>query len=105
MENVIKQKEFYKIVEQTSHVKVFDWDSIKRKVDEYLTKNEIGGDKYKCTGVGTNLDYVEVKLSRIDSREIDEDFIEDEGWESFCEEMAEKLEVRLFTQPYWYSPK
>lgn len=91
----------------STKVRVYNFDAIKDEVTNYLKSNGIAGDKYICTDVLEESfpDVITVKLERLGEFSIDEDFDSDENWEAFCNDMAKKLEVRIFSEPYWYHPK
>lgn len=76
------------------------------KINEYLGKNLIAGEEYEAFDVRmAENDVVHVILERKGEYLIDEDFSKDDQWEAFCNDMASKLDVRLFTVPWWCSPK
>ncbi len=108
---LLRESEYIKVYSVEVERKEIDFDQVLKSVSEYLSKNEISGDKYEVTGFNEKRsDSVEIELKRLgddlyNNGCIDEDFEADENWKTFCTGMAKSLEARRFSVPYWYYPK
>jgi len=85
--------------------RVYDFEAIKKKVDKYLGENPIDGDTYKVDRVTGGIDGITIELERVGEFPIDEDFPEDDKWESFCDSMKVDLGVRFVSVPSRYYAK
>tara|TARA_B100000700_G_scaffold311500_1_gene393393 strand:- start:22128 stop:22781 length:654 start_codon:yes stop_codon:yes gene_type:complete len=94
--------------EKRSVERIYDYEKLKSHVNEYLCENTINYERFECTGVELSTsDCMEVSLKRVgedlyNDGEIDEDFEDDEQWETFCAGMAAQLGVRIFGAPWHY---